>query len=225
MNKIVNMENRKFGRLTVIERKENTRHGAATWLCECDCGQEATVRGSSLRSGVTLSCGCLNHEKTAKKLIEMNTRHGMAKTSEYHIWASMIQRCTNPKDNAYKNYGGRGITVCERWRKFEAFIEDMGQKPSPNLTIERQNNDGDYEPSNCRWATRTEQNNNTRRNKSIKIVQQPGQKAYVRLPESERDGRYFPVISADDKRFQDAVQEKVLASWQDTVMVGNGGAR
>jgi hypothetical protein len=151
-----------FGRLTVVERAENYRR-LAQWLCECECGGSAVVRGSSLRSGQTRSCGCLALEHT--RSIQREPTHGHTrgglKHPLYAAWAAMRQRCQNPAHHGYANYGGRGITVCERWRDFGAFLADMGERPE-GLTLDRIDNDGNYEPGNCRWATALEQRHNQR---------------------------------------------------------------
>ena len=116
----------------------------------------------SLLSGNTRSCKCLLKEKVKERV----TTHGFSSTPTYHVWEHMIQRCTNPKDKRFKAYGGRGITVCKRWHTFINFLEDMGEKPE-HLSIERVNNNKGYSPDNCKWATRKEQNSNTRRNRLI----------------------------------------------------------
>lgn len=133
--------------------------------CRCDCGDVRVYRLYSLRNGNTRSCGCLAKEEAGNGA----KTHGMSKTSEYGIWRGMIRRCSNPNDEAWKNYGGRGIKVCERWREsFEAFFADMGKRPSDDHSIDRfPNNNGDYEPGNCRWATSMEQMRNTRVNRLI----------------------------------------------------------
>lgn len=146
-----------YGHLTVIS-KAYKKYGRNFYLCKCDCGNETTVDIGHLRSGHTTSCGC-----------RKNVRHGGSKTPEYVVWCDMLSRCNNPNNIAYKNYGGRGIKVCERWAKFPNFIADMGSRPSSKHTIDRMNNDGDYEPSNCRWATRKEQQNNMRSNHYLEL--------------------------------------------------------
>jgi hypothetical protein len=142
-----------FGRLTVIGLAQ--RHDAknAYWLCQCACGnpEQKEVQGGSLRGGRVLSCGCFHRE--------IVTTHGMETTKVYDVWASMKARCQNPKHAAWVDYGGRGISVCARWQSFENFFADMGEPP-PGLTLDRINNDGNYEPNNCRWADWATQNNN-----------------------------------------------------------------
>lgn len=147
-----------FGRLTVIERVGNDIRNQAVWACQCSCGNIVTVCGAKLRSGHTKSCGCL-HKKT---LSALRKTHGMSGTPEYNSWNSMKDRCRNKDNQDFKNYGGRGITVCDRWlNSFENFFADMGPKPSPNHSIDRKDNDGNYYPGNCKWSTILEQANNT----------------------------------------------------------------
>jgi hypothetical protein len=150
----------RFGRLRVLSVSGPTAH--AKVACVCDCGRQTTPRVDALLRGRARSCGCLMREETSKRF----TRHGHARgnttTPEYQSWASLIERCGNPKRPHWKHYGGRGITVCDRWRSFEAFLADMGPRPSTQHSLDRINNDGPYAPGNVRWATRTEQMRNTR---------------------------------------------------------------
>lgn len=160
-----------FGKLTVIEREPSRGDGRARMLCVCQCGTPRTVRLDKLQSGHTQSCGCLQRA-AASDLGKTFTTHG-DKTGgkcapEYKSWTGMIGRCENPKNKKFPDYGGRGITVCDRWRgSYALFLADMGRKPSPNHSIDRENNNGNYEPINCRWATPKQQANN-RRTRRIK---------------------------------------------------------
>ena len=152
-----------FGRLTVVSRENNDKWGHSKWLCICICGKKTVCHIANLRSGSTQSCGCFNKEKTR----EVCTTHGYCGTKIYHIWDGIIQRCTNPKASSYKIYGGRGIKVCQRWNKFENFLNDMGDRPTDEHQIDRINNDGDYSPDNCKWSTKKQQARNKRNNRLI----------------------------------------------------------
>lgn len=153
----------RFQRLTVI-KYAGRRNGRPSWLCKCACGNEIAVITSSLICGNTASCGCLSKETR----VTANTTHGMTKIiPEYAIWAGIRRRCNSAQDKRYHRYGGRGIKVCERWDDFTKFYADMGPRPSLQHSIERINNDGNYEPGNCKWATRREQYDNTSLNKPI----------------------------------------------------------
>lgn len=155
-----------FNQLTALSYVSMSAHNGSCWLWQCTCGKHKIIFGSSVKTGNTKSCGCLQ----AKIVGNMRRTHGLAgknRTLEYHSWASMIQRCTNTNEREYFRYGGRGITVCKRWRSFENFLADMGERPSSLHTIERINNDAGYSPENCKWATKAEQNRNMRRNRWI----------------------------------------------------------
>jgi len=152
-----------FGRLTAIAPVERATNKRIKWLCICQCGTEVSVEAQSLHLGKTKSCGCIHSEV----LIKRNSSHGRVATPEYYSWGDLIQRCDNPNNIGYHNYGGRGITYDKRWSSFELFFKDMGKKPTRKHTLDRMNNEGNYKKNNCRWATRAEQSRNTRRNRHI----------------------------------------------------------
>ena len=154
MRKPIIKKGDKYGRLTAI-RFDHKRRSHQCWLFRCDCGNKKVIEVAKVKSGHTKSCGCLQQEKM--------TTHGMTYSKEYNSWVGMKQRCLNKNHSSYKDYGGRGITICKRWLKFENFFADMGEKPE-GTSIDRIDNNGNYEPSNCKWATQKQQNNNMRRN-------------------------------------------------------------
>lgn len=160
------------GRWTVLREVEPrvNAHGwrRRYWLCRCECGTEKEVDGGSLRGKYTLSCGCLRDEITRKKFAIHGEGSTKRRTFEYSVWAGIVKRCCNQRAPNYRIYGGRGITICDRWRNsFVAFLEDMGRSPSRKHSIDRIDNNGHYEPGNCRWATRREQGLNKRANRLL----------------------------------------------------------
>lgn len=143
-----------YGRWTIIGEAPKSKAGQRRVLCRCACGTEKIVQAQSIIDGASRSCECGR--------LEVVTKHGMSSRSEYRIWAGMRARCSRPSNPLYKNYGARGIAVCERWNSFLAFLADMGPRPTSAHSIDRIDNDGNYEPGNCRWATAIEQIHNQR---------------------------------------------------------------
>jgi hypothetical protein len=151
---------RRFGRWQVLSKVPAAGPGARYWKCRCDCGHESEVRASVLSRGKSTSCGC-----------DASVTHGKSKTHLYTLWMAMKNRCYDSNIRDFHNYGGRGIQVCARWKhNFEAFLADMGERPSPDHSLDRIDNNGDYGPDNCRWATWKEQCRNRRTNKLLTIA-------------------------------------------------------
>lgn len=152
---------RRFDRLLVLVRAGNAENGKTRFSCQCECGREKIVSGEHLRRGLIKSCGCYRVE-FGRKVGSSFSTHRMTDTPEYQVWANMKDRCSNKRNGSFDRYGGRGIEVCDRWLgSFENFLADMGKRPSPNHSLDRwPNNDGNYDPGNCRWATRSQQQKN-----------------------------------------------------------------
>jgi hypothetical protein len=162
-NPIKDITGQRFGNLTA-EKFSCRRNGYTYWLCRCDCGNTKETKQMCLNSGSTRSCGCLWHGSGENNA---NYKHGKMHTAEYNTWLRMKQRCYNENTHYYKNYGGRGITVCDRWlESYENFLADMGMRPSKTHSLDRINNDEGYSPENCRWGTKTEQSFNRRKPKN-----------------------------------------------------------
>jgi hypothetical protein len=163
MSPTIDLCGKRFGRWIVLRGTDRKTGSNYYWACRCDCGTEKEVLGTTLKNGTSKSCGCLHKELLAARV----TRHGHAAnytaSSEYGAWKNMMARCYRVHHKCYHNYGGRGIYVVNEWHTFDGFIRDMGLKPDPSLTLERVDNDGPYAPWNCKWATRHENNSNTRR--------------------------------------------------------------
>jgi len=176
------LEGQRFGKLLVKSPAYQNKYGGWFWNCECDCGNKTVVSVGHLRDGHTKSCGCLNRI----------TKHGMCGTPEYNIWRAMVQRCSNPKYQTYRHYGGRGISVCDRWMRFENFYADMGERPTSKLTIERENNNDGYSPDNCIWADWTSQS----RNKRLSVRNTSG---HVGVSWNERLNKWIVRIMANYK--------------------------
>ena len=161
MSRVIDMTGKTYGNLVAIKVVGKASNGNAIWLFKCSCGDERVADGYVVRIGVTVNCLKCSREVTRKTTVT----HGMSETVEFYAWTDMKTRCFNSNSTSYNNYGGRGVKVCDRWvDSFENFYSDMGGKPTPLHSIDRINVDGDYEPSNCRWATNEEQANNKRNN-------------------------------------------------------------
>lgn len=166
MSALIDMTGKRFGRLVAVRRVANGACGKAAWECKCDCGCVIIALAGNLSSATTQSCGCLKREQ--------QTRHGHARkrnaSAEYRAWHNIRSRCSNQRSKDWPRYGGRGIRVCARWdESFEAFLADMGGRPSRSHSLDRINNDGDYEPGNCRWSLPLEQGRNRHNNRIYEL--------------------------------------------------------
>jgi hypothetical protein len=153
----------RYGKLQFLEDAGENKHRQKLWRLVCDCGKECVKVASAVRNGHTKSCGCLAHSGIS------NFRHGKRRSHVYNVWCNMKARCNNQQNPAYQNYGGRGIKVSPSWQVFENFARDVGDPPSPKHTLDRIDNNGDYEPSNVRWASRYVQSRNNRNNVFVTI--------------------------------------------------------
>jgi hypothetical protein len=160
--KYFDLTGKKFGMLQVIERSDEKFVGSVGWKCLCACGAKTIVRGTNLYNNTTKSCGCLRRQLTSQR----RTTHGLTKSPTWRSWSSMKTRCNNPNYSESHSYKGRGIKICDRWDKFENFLQDMGERPK-GTSLDRIDVNGNYEPSNCRWATKDEQAQNKRKTKLI----------------------------------------------------------
>lgn len=173
-----NMIGNKFGRLTVMSEKGRDKHRKILYACKCECGNTTVVHGTRLRTGRVLSCGCYRLEKLREKCVT----HGKTKSPEHVAFLNMKARCYNESHMYYHNYGGRGITVCDRWlESFENFYADMGDKPFKEAQLDRIDNNGNYEPDNCRWITPHENSLNQRKRHDYGIVHTKSKKYYTAI--------------------------------------------
>lgn len=197
-----NLEQTRFERLLVLSMAE-VRAGKRLWLCRCDCGVERVVYETHLLRGNTRSCGCIGSEITARRNVEACI-HGKWRTNEFNIWQGMEQRCRDKNSKAWPRYGGLGIQVCESWaNSFEAFLNDVGPRPSTNHTLDRRDNSGHYEPGNVRWATRTEQQNNRTNTRFGYVDGQP-------LPAAEICRRFGISKTTISRRLKDGLKDDAL---------------
>ena len=233
MSKVVSLLGQKFDRLEVTKLIEKTSGGQLTWECKCDCGNTTKVLGKNLKRGATRSCGCLHREIATIT----HTKHGHSKRGQvsrtYKSWRDMKERCNNPKNHAYKDYGGRGIQVCNSWLDeevgFSNFLNDMGECPK-GMSIDRKNNNGNYEPDNCHYTTPRNQNNNRRDNVIVdyegdkltlaQLADKYGIKYKVLHDRLNRYGMSLKdAIEKSDKLIEFNNQQKTISSWAREIKV------
>ena len=192
----IDLKDRVFGRLTVVKYEFSKNH-KRYWLCKCECGNDKYIHTSVLTSGHTISCGCYKRENIKNGL---RTKHKLRNTRLYRIWANMKTRCYNANDPHYERYGARGISICDEWRNnFKSFYDwAMSNGYEDNLTIDRVNNDGNYEPSNCRWATVKEQNQNKR---TVKFLTYNG------------ETKTIPEWTKDLNLGKETIRERIKKGW------------
>lgn len=198
------MSNKRYGRLVAIKPVGRTKKRGLVWLFKCDCGNQKEIDGYPVRRGVTVSCGCYQKEDFTSRL----TTHGLSRSLEYKVWNSMRHRCKSLKDGGHPRYGGRGIKVCDRWKtSFINFHEDMGPRPKGG-TIERKDNDGNYEPSNCHWADRTIQ----LLNQGLRVDSSTGVKGVYKLKRGKFKAHLTvygeTVLNKEFNVFKDAVKAR-----------------
>lgn len=164
----IDVTGQRFGRLAVLCDGPRAPNGRRTVECQCDCGTKVVVDPRGLRNGHTRSCGCYHKDRLSQVVPEVHTTHGMSRTPEYNTWMKIRNRCSNPRDIKYKDYGARGIRVCSEWdNSFEAFYRYIGPKPHTSWSIDRIDVNGDYEPGNCRWADPKTQSRNKRKHRIV----------------------------------------------------------
>jgi hypothetical protein len=199
--KPLNLISQKFDRLTVLSRGDNTPSGKTTWNCVCECGNKVNREADSLRKKGIKSCGCFNKQSLSKIATERNTVHGQNKvggrTGSHKSWSSMLQRCEKENHKSYKYYGGRGIKVCDRWKKFENFFEDMGERPN-GMSIDRIDSEKNYEPGNCKWSNRSEQQKNKRPNQARGNAP-IGATGFRGVSKNSKNGKYISYIWVSGK--------------------------
>lgn len=212
MGRFIDLTGQKFGRLTVIKKVGIDKYGKSIWLCKCDCGNEKEVKSDNLRRGVTKSCGCYNIDMLKRRdktqISNLNKKHGKYKTRLYRIWQAMKERCYNPNRWNYDKYGGKGIVVCDEWRNdFMNFYNwAMANGYNDNLSIDRIDNNGNYEPSNCRWTDCCMQGYN----RGVQSNSTTGYEGISKL----KDGRYRAYIKKNNKQISLGVHETLEAAIQ-----------